>query len=76
MRPRIRIACLLVLAVIVTTAARMIRGAEQPSDVPAPARLVVVDRPDGWGLEAKATAEGNDGNGKRQVPGGPDPQHR
>ncbi|KXG22533.1 hypothetical protein SORBI_3009G231000 [Sorghum bicolor] len=84
MRPRVHLPCLLVLAVIVTSgsghfmetsmARMMIRGVDPPSEllpvpVPAPAPLVVAA---GRGNAVKATAEGE---GKREVPGGPDPQH-
>jgi len=79
MRPRVHL-----LAVIVTSgsghfmetsmARMMIRGVDPPSEllpvpVPAPAPLVVAA---GRGNAVKATAEGE---GKREVPGGPDPQH-
>ena len=68
------------LAVIVTSgpfmetsmASMMIRGVDPPSEllpVPVPAPLVVAA---GRGNAVKATAEGE---AKREVPGGPDPQH-
>jgi hypothetical protein len=78
MRPRVHVACLLVLAVIVTSgpfmetsmARMMIRGVDPPSELlPVPAPLVVTA---GRGNAVKATAEGE---AKREVPGGPDPQH-
>jgi len=77
MRPRVHVAYLLVLAVIdafmeTSMARMMIRGVDPPSEllpVPVPASLVVTA---GRGNAVKATAEGE---AKREVPGGPDPQH-
>jgi|UniRef100_A0A804QKW6 hypothetical protein len=75
------LACLVVLAVILTSgpfvetsmARMMIRGVDPPRELlPALAVVVAAEADDGRRSAVKATAEGR---GKREVPGGADPQH-